>query len=76
VRGSDENPFGFGYAIVDPDSPRRIAKDAAKICKCGLIQLCTTVDAWAPEAQERDLGRKCLEAILEEYKNSKARFCI
>jgi DNA repair photolyase len=24
------------------------------------------VDAWAPEAQELDLGRKCLEAILAE----------
>ena len=30
----------------------------------GLVQVCTTVDAWAPEAQELDLGRRCLEAIL------------
>ena len=29
-------------------------------------QLCTTVDAWAPEAQEYHLGRRCLEAILAE----------
>jgi DNA repair photolyase len=28
--------------------------------------LCTTVDAWSPEAQEYDLGRRCLKAILSE----------
>jgi DNA repair photolyase len=31
-----------------------------------MIQLCTIVDAWAPEAQELDLGRRCLAAILAE----------
>jgi DNA repair photolyase len=61
-----ENPFAFGYAIVDPDTPRRVAADARKIRQRGLIQLCTTVDAWSPEAQRYDLGRKCLEAILPE----------
>jgi DNA repair photolyase len=39
---------------------------ARKISRRGLIQLCTTVDAWAPEAQELRLGRRCLEAILAE----------
>jgi DNA repair photolyase len=31
-----------------------------------MIQLCTVVDAWAPEAQEYQLGRRCLEAILSQ----------
>ena len=61
-----EDPFGHGYAIVDPDTPERVAKDAQRIRKRGLVQLCTTVDAWAPEAQEYDLGRQCLRAILHE----------
>ena len=32
----------------------------------GLVQICTTVDAWSPEAQQHHLGRRCLEAILAE----------
>jgi len=60
------SPFESGFGIVDPDSPRRVAKDAARIKKRGLVQLCTTVDAWCPLAQEFDLGRRCLEALLGE----------
>jgi DNA repair photolyase len=65
-RACGENPFGFGYSIVDPDIPARVAEDAARIINRGLVQLCTTVDAWAPEAQEHQLGRRCLQAILAE----------
>ena len=61
-----ESPFGFGYSIVDPDTPERVARDASQMRNRGLIQLCTTVDAWAPEAQEHNLGRRCLEAILDQ----------
>jgi DNA repair photolyase len=63
-----QSPFGSGYAIVDPDTPERVATAAKKKYKKkrGLIQLCTTVDAWAPEAQQYDLGRRCLKAILAE----------
>jgi DNA repair photolyase len=61
-----ENPFGHGYSIVDPDTPERVARDAKRIKERGLIQLCTTVDAWAPEAQTHNIGRRCLEAILAE----------
>lgn len=61
-----ENPFGHGYAIVDPETPDRVARDAHCIEKRGMVQICTTVDAWAPEAQQHDLGRRCLEAILAE----------
>jgi len=65
-RAAHESPFGTGYAIVHPTTPDRVAKDARTRRERGLIQLCTTVDAWAPEAQLYDLGRKCLEAILSE----------
>jgi DNA repair photolyase len=61
-----ESPFGFGYSIVDPHTPERVAQDASRLRARGLVQLCTTVDAWAPEAQAHDLGRRCLEAILSE----------
>jgi len=60
------SPFVGGYAIVDPDTPERVARDAKRIRNRGMVQLCTTVDAWSPEAQEHDLGRRCLEAILAE----------
>ncbi len=60
------NPFDRGYAIMDPTTPERVARDAQRITKRGVVQLCTTVDAWSPEAQKFDLGRKCLEAILAQ----------
>ncbi len=61
-----ENPFAFGYSILDPDTPERVARDAVRIKERGLVQLCTTVDAWAPESQKYGLGRRCLEAILSQ----------
>jgi DNA repair photolyase len=60
----EEDPFGLGYAIVDLSIPARVAKDAVRIQERGLVQLCTLTDAWAPEAQEHRLGRRCLEATL------------
>jgi len=61
-----ENPFGHGFAIVDPTTPDRVARDAARIRQRGMVQLCTVVDAWAPEAQQHNLGRRCLSAILSQ----------
>jgi len=61
-----EDPFGFGYAIVDPSTPERVARDAASLRNRGLIQVCTTVDAWSSEAQRYDLGHRCLEAVLSQ----------
>jgi len=61
-----ESPFGSGFAIVDPGTPERVARDAKKIRNRSLIQLCTVVDAWAPEAQQHQIGRRCLQAILAE----------
>jgi len=60
------NPFDNSYAIVDYKTPHRVARDARLKQKRGLIQLCTIVDAWSPEAQQYDLGRKCLKVILKE----------
>lgn len=65
-RQHGQNPFETGYAIVDPSTPDRVARDAQRIRCRGMVQLCTTVDAWAPEAQKHNLGRRCLEAILSE----------
>jgi len=61
------SPFESGYAIVDPDTPDRVTADARRHKRHrGLVQLCTLTDAWSPEAQEHNLGRSCLKAILDE----------
>jgi len=65
-RDLGEDPFGHGYAIVDPSTPERVASDAKRIRKRGMLQLCTIVDAWAPEAQRHGIGQRCLEAILSQ----------
>ena len=61
IKSSDQD-----CCVVDPDTPERVAQDAKSKTKRGLIQLCTTVDAWASEAQQFDLGPRCLEAILSQ----------
>ena len=61
-----EKAFDTGYSIVDPEIAQKVAADAKRLKNRGLVQICTTVDAWAPEAYELRLGRKCLEAILVE----------
>ncbi|OHB50969.1 MAG: hypothetical protein A2Y10_08305 [Planctomycetes bacterium GWF2_41_51] len=58
--------FDNGYALVAPDTPQRVAHDSKHIKNRGMIQLCTISDAWSPEAQKYDLGRKCLEAVLSK----------
>lgn len=65
-RKHGENPFGRGYSIVDPNTPDRVARDAKRTRKPGMVQICTVVDSWAPEAQQYQIGRRCLEAILSE----------
>ena len=61
-----ENPFEIGYAIFDPMTHERVSRDAKRIQKRGMVQLCTVTDAYAPEAQDANLGRKCLQAMLSE----------
>lgn len=63
-RQAGESPFKHGYCIVDPQIPEKVALDAARRRNRGMVQLCTTVDAWCPGAKEFDVGRRCLEAIL------------
>jgi DNA repair photolyase len=66
-KAAGRSPFESGYAIVDPDTPERVARDARRFKhQRGLVQLCTLTDAWSPEAQAHHLGRRCLEAILAE----------
>ena len=65
-KGIGRSAFDNGYAIVDPDIVRRVAHDARAKRKRGMVQLCTTVDAYCPAARKYGLGRKCLEAILAQ----------
>ena len=58
--------FEQDFAVVDPDSSERIKIDARRMRRRGRVQLCTISDAWSPEAQQLQLGRKCLQAILDE----------
>ena len=60
------NPFGRGYAIVDPLTVERVRRDAKSMRKRGLVMLCTASDAWSPEARLLGLGRGSAEAILAE----------
>ena len=39
------NPFENSHAIVDPTTPERVARDASRTQECGMVQLCTVVDA-------------------------------
>ena len=62
--------FTRGYADVDPDTPIRVAKKAKsiKMKDRGIIELSTLSDAWCHLSQQHDIGRRCLEAILQEPK--------
>lgn len=62
-----KSSFEQGFAVLDPHIASKVAHDAASKRKRGLVQLCTTVDAWCPAAQQYGLGRKCLEARLAEH---------
>jgi DNA repair photolyase len=66
IKELGQRAFGTGYSIVDPDIADKVADDARRLRKRGMVQVCTTVDAWAPEAKELDLGRRCLEALLAQ----------
>ena len=66
IKKTGRAPFERGYSIVDPDIVQKVAKDAASRQGRGLVEVCTTVDAWAPEAQKLGLGRGCLKALLAE----------
>lgn len=62
----EQTSFQRGFAIVDPNTPERIRRDVRTLTADDTIQLCTMDDAWSPEAKKYDLGRKCLEILLDE----------
>ncbi|MCY2987634.1 MAG: hypothetical protein NTY19_07190 [Planctomycetota bacterium] len=65
-RQAGEDPFGTEFSIVDPDMASKVSYRAKKSRNRGLVQLCNSSDAWAPEARKHNLGRRCLEALLAE----------
>ena len=64
-RRQGEKPYEFGYAIIDPNIPEKFAAGAARRERSDVVQLCTSVDAWDPAAQQHNLGRRSLKALLE-----------
>lgn len=58
--------FDRGYSLCDPEMPDLVAHDARTLSKRGKVMLCTTTDAWSPEARRHNLGAQCLKAILSE----------
>jgi hypothetical protein len=44
--------YTTGYAVIDPDTPSRVAHDVKHIKSRGIVQLCSISNAWAPEAQQ------------------------
>jgi DNA repair photolyase len=57
--------FQCAQAIVDPQTPERIRNDAGNFGPGDVVMACTISGLWSPEAQARDLGRRCLEILLE-----------
>jgi DNA repair photolyase len=72
-KAAGESPFGLGYAMIDPAMPDKVAADTGSLRARDTVQLCTTVDAWDPVAQEHDLGRRCLKALLENNRDVTVR---
>ena len=65
-QGIQQSSFKKGFAIIDPQTPKRIRRGVPKLTSRDVVQLCTLDDAWSPEAREHNLGRKCLQFLLEE----------
>jgi DNA repair photolyase len=59
------NPYGRGFAVIDPKTAERILKDMPKLTEKHTIMLSTCDDAWSPEALKRGIGRKSVEALLK-----------
>jgi len=62
----EERPFTVGPAIIDPEVADRLRHGRfPRLRSSDTVMICSTTDAWAPEARHYGLGRECLEAILE-----------
>lgn len=66
--GSAFKAFAVGAAVVDPTTPDRLGRELSALRPTDTVMLSTLTDAWSPEAQEFDLGRRCLEKLLRESK--------
>jgi len=68
VNGAFEAAFlstiGRNDAIVDPEAPQRVARDAAELRQRGQVILGRCFDPWCPAGQKYQLGGRCMEAIL------------
>lgn len=64
--GSVFKAFAAGEAVVDPSTPDRLAKALSSLKPTDTVMLSTLTDAWSPEAQEHDLGRRCMEMVLRK----------
>lgn len=72
VNHTSMSAFVNNYAFVDPTTPQRIAESAKGLKASDTVMFCSTTDAWSPEAQLYDLGRKCLIELFK-HTNSKIR---
>ena len=68
IKGSSFKAFQAGIAVVDPDTPRRIALQARRLNPSDTVLFCSYTDGWSPEAQKFQLGRKCLQKLLTTSK--------
>lgn len=66
------NPYESGYSVIDPETPRRVARDIHKIGVKDTLMLCSATDAWSADARYFNIGRQCLEIPLKQS-NSKIR---
>ncbi|MFQ5985611.1 MAG: hypothetical protein ACE5LL_08885, partial [Alphaproteobacteria bacterium] len=57
--------YGMNYSIIDPNTVGRLAQGRNGLKSTDVVQLCTTVDAWATEARRHRLGRRCLRHLLK-----------
>ena len=65
-RKLSKSSFENGYAIVDPETVKRIERDVHRLEPEHVMMLCTTTDAWAPEARRFGLGPGCLRVLLQQ----------
>jgi len=61
-----QTSFQKGYAIVDPGTAERVARDIPNLTADDIIELSTIDDAWSPEARKFNLGRKTMEVLLKK----------
>lgn len=70
---SSYQAFAQGIAVIDPNIHERMLASCKSLSSNDTVFFTTTTDAWAPEAQFYNVGRKVLKALLE---NSPAKIRI